>query len=75
MSLERKDLRLKMDDDDHAGLSVLARAEGCELGELAEQILRAEVRRRIHVATVIADQARRLGISGSAQGTAGRIWE
>jgi hypothetical protein len=73
MSIERKDVRLKMDDEDHAGLAVLARAHGIELGELAEQILRDEVRRRIHVATVIAEQARRLGISGHAPGTAGRI--
>ncbi len=66
MSLERKDLRLKLNPDDHAALALLADAEERELAELAEQILVRVVRRRVHAAMVIADKARRLGIAGNA---------
>lgn len=67
MSLERKDLRLKLDPEIHAGLDVLADVDGKQLAELAEEFVAAEVRRRIHVATVIAERARRLGMAGSGR--------
>lgn len=64
MALERKDLRLKLDPDDHAGLSLLAECEDCDLAELAERILVRVIRRRVHGAIVLADKAKRLGIGG-----------
>ena len=34
MSIERKDLRIKLDADDHAGLQLLAEADEAELAEI-----------------------------------------
>lgn len=33
MSLERKDVRIKLDADDHTGMTLLAAADECELAE------------------------------------------
>jgi len=64
MALDRKDLRLKLDHDDHEALKLLADAEDIDLAALAEQILVAVVRKRVHAAIVIAQRAERLGIAG-----------
>lgn len=66
MSLERKDLRLKLDADDHAGLQLLAEADDVELAHFAERVLVREIRRRLHAAIVIAERAQRAGIAGKA---------
>jgi hypothetical protein len=66
MTLERKDLRLKLDPDDHAGLALLAESEDRELAAYAEAVLVRVIRRRVHAAMVLAEKARRLGISGKA---------
>lgn len=66
MSLERKDLRLKLHPDDHQGLALLADSEGRELAEWAERELVKIIRRRVHAAIVLADRAQRLGIAGKA---------
>jgi len=66
MSLDRKDLRIKLDPDDHAGLALLAEAEDRELAAYAEAVLVRVIRRRVHAAMVLADKARRLGIAGKA---------
>jgi hypothetical protein len=71
MSLERKDLRLKLDADTHAGLDVLADVDGKQLSDLAEEIIGDYVRRRIHAATVVAARASRLGLSGNRRESAG----
>jgi hypothetical protein len=67
VSLERKDLRLKLHPDVHAGLDVLADVDGLQLAELAEQMIERAVRERIHAATVIAERAGRLGKAGSGR--------
>lgn len=64
MSLERKDLRLKLDPDDHAGLALLAEAEESELAAYAERVLVRVIRRRVHGAIALAEKAKRLGIAG-----------
>jgi hypothetical protein len=64
MAIERKDLRIKLDADDHAGLTLLAECEDSDLAELAERILVRVIRRRVHGAIVLADKAKRLGIAG-----------
>lgn len=64
MSLERKDLRLKLHPDDHAALALLADAEDVDMAVLAERVLVQVLRRRVHAAMVIADKARRLGLAG-----------
>lgn len=66
MSIERKDLRIKLDADDHTGLQLLAEADQVELGEWAERLLVREIRRRVHAAMVLASKAQRLGIAGNA---------
>lgn len=67
MSLERKDVRFKMDADLHNALTVLAECAGLDIGVLAEQVVVAEVRRRVHEASVIAERTARLGISGKSR--------
>ena len=66
MSLERKDLRLKLDPEDHQGLQLVAEADNCDLAEWAERVLVREIRRRVHAAMVLAKKAERLGIAGNA---------
>lgn len=67
MSLDRKDLRLKLDPEIHAGLDVLADVDGKQLAELAEEFIAKEVKRRIHAANVIAERTGRLGKAGSGR--------
>lgn len=66
MTIERKDLRLKLDADDHAGLQLLAEADEVDLSEWAERLLKHEIRDRLHKAMVLAAKAQRLGIAGNA---------
>lgn len=67
MSLERKDVRFKLDPEQHAALAVLADVEGCEIAELVERMVWKEVMRRVHEATVIATRTSSLGISGKTR--------
>lgn len=64
MALERKDLRIKLDADDHAGLQLLAEADEAELAEWAERVLVRVIRRRVHAAMLLARKAERLGLAG-----------
>lgn len=66
MSLERQDLRIKMDADDHAMVALLAEADELSMAELCERVLVRWARRRVHAAMVIANKAQRLGIAGKA---------
>lgn len=72
MSLERKDVRFKMDPDAHAALSVLADTAGVDIGEFVENVVEREVIRRVHEARVVADRTARLGIAGSSRDGAGK---
>ncbi len=65
MSLERKDVRAKLDPDMHAALHVLCEIDQCDLGEFVERELVRVIRERVHAAKVIAERTARLGISGS----------
>lgn len=62
MSLERKDLRIYLDADMHAGLAILADQDRIEMRELAEKIVREYVLDRVHDAIVIAEKAERAGL-------------
>lgn len=66
MALERKDLRLKLDDEVHRALSVVARVRGLDMAEWAEKVVARAVRRELHAAMLLADEAKRQGISGNA---------
>jgi hypothetical protein len=67
MSLERKDIRAKLDPDMHHALSVLADVDQLDMGEWVERVLLREITRRVHEATVIADRIPRSGKSGSSR--------
>ncbi|HQR22433.1 MAG TPA: hypothetical protein PKV98_16315 [Burkholderiaceae bacterium] len=66
MSLERKDIRAKLDPEWHAALAVVAEADGKDMGEWVEGIVVSELKRRVDEATVIASAVARLGISGKS---------
>jgi hypothetical protein len=63
MSLERVDVRAKVDADVHEALVAICDAKGVTLGEFIEALLVPEIKRLVHEATVISDKLR--GISGS----------
>lgn len=67
MSLERKDVRFKLDHDVHAALAVIADADGMDIGELVERWVKAECARRVHAATLIHNGCARLGITGNSR--------
>ncbi len=72
MSLERKDVRFKLDAGMHALLVAIATdADQSEIGEWCEMVIQRELLRRAHAATVIAQAAERAGISGSGGDSAG----
>jgi len=72
MSLDPKDLRLKLEHEVHAALDALADIEGIGLAEYAEQMLAEHVRRRVHEATVLTDRLARLGITGNRRDSSGK---
>jgi len=67
MSLDRKDVRAKLDADDHHNLSVLADVDGVDIGEWVESVLVREIAKRVHAATVIAARAARPGKTGTGK--------
>jgi hypothetical protein len=69
MSLERKDVRAKLDPAWHGVLSVVSAADGKDIGEWVESVIVGELRRRVSEATVIASAVERLGISGNERDT------
>lgn len=74
MSLDRKDIRAKLDPDMHAALTFLAEIDQIDISEFIERELGRVVRSRIHDATVVAERAAHLGITGNrrvSQGSAG----
>ena len=71
MSLERKDVRAKLDPDMHTALAVLCEIDQLDIGEFVERELVAVIRARVHAATVIAERTARLGISGNLRESQG----
>lgn len=67
MSLERKDVRFKLDPDRHEVLARIARAEDVEMGEWVEALVAAEVDRQLHRATIVAGTLPGPGKSGSGR--------
>lgn len=72
MSLERKDIRAKIDPDLHAALAVLAEVDECDIGEFVEREIVKVIKRRIHDANVIHCRVAHLGIAGNAGESAGK---
>ena len=75
MSLERKDVRFKLEYDVHQALTILAEVAQVDIGEFCEQIVQQEIERQVHVATVVANRTACLGINGNRRdspGTSGK---
>ena len=71
MSLERKDVRAKLDHDMHEALKAICDARGLDVGEFIESIVVREVRQVVHDAILIADRIPRSGIFGKGREKAG----
>jgi hypothetical protein len=67
MSLDRKDIRAKLDPDLHAALVVLCETDQLDIGEFVERELVRVIRRRVHEAHVIASKTPRLGKTGNVR--------
>lgn len=65
MSLDRKDVRAKLDPEMHGALSTFADIDGVDIGEFVEQLIVAAVRKRIHDTIEAAAELRRQGITGN----------
>ena len=72
MSLERKDIRAKLDPDTHAALQVLCEVDQLDIGEFVERELVKVIYERVHAATLIAERTARLGITGNRRESQGR---
>lgn len=65
MSLERKDIRAKLDPDMHAALTVPANVENIGIGAFIEREMLQVINKRIHDASLIHEAIVRLGKSGN----------
>lgn len=67
MSLERKDVRFKLDPSEHDALKEVVDFDGLEVGEWCEQLVLREIYRRADEAAkaiALHERLARLGISG-----------
>ena len=64
MSLERKDIRAKVDADVHESLRAICTARGIEIADFVEALVVPEVRRLIHEANLIVASLPRSGKNG-----------
>jgi len=71
MALERKDIRAKLDPELHAALKAMCDLDGVDMGEWIEAQLVPVIKKRIHDATVLAAEFRRLGITGNGREKSG----
>ena len=65
MALERKDVKVRFDDNFHKALSIIAERDGMGLGEWVEKVAVLEIKHRIHDAQSIAAETADLGINGN----------
>jgi hypothetical protein len=72
MSLELKDLRLKITPETDCVLRAKARASGKDLNEIARQVLDQWAVTEIHAATVLGRFLQAEGLDGAGRGTLGR---
>lgn len=64
MSLERQDVRAKLDPDMHEALTAICDAKGLTVGEFVENLLVPEIKRLVHEASVITERLRVSGGTG-----------
>ena len=65
MSLERKDIRAKLDDDMHAALRAICEVDGIDMGLFVEALLVPVIKKRVHDAMMLAAKLPRPGIAGN----------
>lgn len=71
MSLDRKDVRLKITPEAHRELSALAELYEKDISELGAMLLERSILGEAHVARLNASRVARWGIEGKASGTPG----
>lgn len=71
MSIERPDVKPRLDHDVHAMLKVFARLDGVSIAEWCELVITAAVHKRASDATVAAAELQRLGILGKSRESPG----
>lgn len=71
MSLERQDVRAKLDPDVHEALVAICDAKGITVGEFVEGLLVPEIKRLVHEATVISERLRISGRTGKVRAQPG----
>jgi hypothetical protein len=71
MALERKDIRAKLDPDDHAALTRIAEADGLDIAALVERELLRYIRHELHRASVISGSPDHPGKSGNRRALSG----
>lgn len=64
MSLERKDIRAKLDPDVHAALVIVCEEKRLDIGEFIEREIESIVLGLLHDANVLATRTAHLGIAG-----------
>lgn len=72
MSLDRKDIRAKLDPDIHEALIIICDLDGVDLGVFVEREIELLVRKRVHDAQAIASRVATLGITGTRNVKTGR---
>jgi len=75
MSLERKDVRFKLNADTHTQLKAICDLEEIEISDFVEAVLVPVIAKRVHDAIALTDRLQRAGVSGnprSIRGVAGK---
>lgn len=67
MSLDRLDIRAKLNPAIHAQLKAIAEVDARDIGEIIEEVVGKYVEQRVHDATVLAEKIARLGKTGNAR--------
>ena len=65
MTLERKDVRLKLDHDMHAAAKALGEAQGMEIAEWCENVLVGIIKKRVHESIVVVSALTDSGAIGT----------
>lgn len=71
MSLERQDVRAKLDPDDHRALVRICDIDGVTIAEFIERLVVPVIRKRVHDANLLARDFPLPGTSGSSRESAG----
>jgi len=68
MTLPRKDVRFKLDNDMHEALSILAEMDNVNFDKWVEAVICRAIRNRVSAANMLARRVERLSLSGNGGG-------